>query len=782
VSNANLRPRGAWLLRSAIAAATIATAAHANAQQPQLEEVIVTAQKRAENIQDVPIAITAMSGEEMSDIRAGGQDIRFLNGRTPSLIVESDFGRIFPRFYIRGIGNTDFDQNASQPVSLIYDDVVYENPMLKGFPVFDTERVEVLRGPQGTLFGRNTPAGTVKLDSVKPSQEQEGYVKLGLGNLGTTDFEAAVGGALTDKWSGRVSVLHQTRDDWVANKPSNVDPSLAFLDDEEFLEGHTEKAWRLQALYEDDYFSALFNLHGRELDGTATLFRANIIEPGTNDFTDHYDREVVQFDGQNEQTADTFGGQVKLNWDADTFSFTSITALEMVETYSRADVEGGIGASFMPIMGPGFIPFPAHTADGIPRHKQFTQEFRVSGDTDNMKWQTGVYYFNEHLQVDSFNYGNWITADGFGGDLDAFNAANRMGRDEYNGFAHQEQDTKAWAVFGQFDYDLSDKTTVTAGLRYSDDQKDYFAERTTSNHADIFDDNGNVVFNWLGGNLDPVYVSADDSNVSGNLSLNYQLTDSSSVYTRIARGFRAPSIQGRVLFANTVTVADSEKVTAVDFGYKSELLDNTMRFNTAVYTYRIDDQQLTAGSGEANANQLINADEVFGAGLEVDVEWLASDNLMVTWGASYNYTEIRDPNLSILPCGAGCTVLDPAGSFAGSVSIDGNPLPRSPKVISNLTARYSIPMEAGELYMYGDWSYRSEINFFLYESAEFQGDAMSLFGARVGYIPNSDNYEVAAYVRNATNEDKLIAAIDFNNLEGIVNDPRTYGVEFTYRF
>ncbi len=114
----------------------------------------------------------------MDAVRAGGKDIRFLSAKVPSLIVESDFGRIFPRFYIRGVGNTDFDQNASQPVSLVYDDVVYENPMLKGFPIFDTERVEVLRGPQGTLFGRNTPAGIVKLDSVKPSDELNGYVKL----------------------------------------------------------------------------------------------------------------------------------------------------------------------------------------------------------------------------------------------------------------------------------------------------------------------------------------------------------------------------------------------------------------------------------------------------------------------------------------------------------------------------------------------------------------------------------------------------------------------------
>ncbi|MGO4468083.1 TonB-dependent receptor plug domain-containing protein, partial [Pseudoduganella sp. RAF53_2] len=115
----------------------------------QLETVIVTAQRRAENIKDVPMSIGTLKGEKLDILTSGGQDIRFLSGRSPSVSVESDYGRTFPRFYIRGLGNTDFDLNASQPVGLVMDDIVQENPMLKGFPVFDVDQVEVLRGPQG---------------------------------------------------------------------------------------------------------------------------------------------------------------------------------------------------------------------------------------------------------------------------------------------------------------------------------------------------------------------------------------------------------------------------------------------------------------------------------------------------------------------------------------------------------------------------------------------------------------------------------------------------------
>ena len=731
------------------------TCAHA---QIVLEEITVTAQKRVENVQDVPISISVMSGDEMNSIRSGGKDIRFLSSKVPSLIVESDFGRIFPRFYIRGVGNTDFDQNASQPVSLIYDEVVFENPMLKGFPIFDVERVEVLRGPQGTLFGRNTPAGIVKIDSVKPAQEFEAYVKVGFGNLDVTDFEFAVGGALNDSWSARLSGLHQTRGDWVRNVGSDIDPIYANLDERNFLEGHTEYAFRLQLAYDSDDFSALLNLHGRDLDGTATLFRANIIEPGTNDFVSGFNPNVVNFDGKNEQTAEALGFIAKLVWDFDNLTLTSVTGYQTVETFSRADVEGGIGSQFAPPFGPGWIQFDAQTADGIPDHDQFTQELRINNDTTaKFRWQAGLFYFDEHLVVDTFNY------------------ADRS--DNFNGFAQQEQDTEAWAVFGQFDYDISEDLMLTVGLRYSDDSKDYTAERSVT------------PFGGANFPLTPAEVS--DSEVSGNLSLNYNINDDVSIYGRYARGFRAPSIQGRVLFSDAITTADSETIDSFEFGVKSQLLDDRLRLNAAVYVLEISDQQLTAGSGVANANVLINADTTNGSGLEMDAELLATENLLLSLGVSYNNTEIDDPSLSVLPCGAqtspdggmtvdNCTVLDPPGSFAGSVSIDGNDLPRAPEWMYNFVLRYTKPMFDGEIFVETDWVYRSDFSMFLYDSREFHADSFLEGGLNVGYV--TDGFEVALYARNITDELELIAAIDFNNLEGIINEQRTYGIEATFRF
>ncbi|MET0320785.1 MAG: TonB-dependent receptor plug domain-containing protein, partial [Duganella sp.] len=151
------------------------------ATQPQLETVVVTAQRRAENIKDVPVSVTMLKDERLDTLLSGGQDIRVLASKVPSLNIESSNGRTFPRFYIRGYGNTDFNAFASQPVSLIYDDVVQENGILKGFPMFDLAGVEVLRGPQGTMFGRNSPAGVVIFESGKPNLDKVvGYYSLSI--------------------------------------------------------------------------------------------------------------------------------------------------------------------------------------------------------------------------------------------------------------------------------------------------------------------------------------------------------------------------------------------------------------------------------------------------------------------------------------------------------------------------------------------------------------------------------------------------------------------------
>jgi iron complex outermembrane recepter protein len=710
-----------------------------------LEAVSVTAERRTENIKDVPSAITTLSGETLDVLNSGGQDVRMLSGRVPSLNIESSFGRAFPRFYIRGFGNTDFDLNASQPVSLVLDEVVQENPILKGFPMFDLERIEVLRGPQGTLFGRNTPAGVVKFESAKPTRKSEGYGSFSYGRFGTANIESAVNVPLNADWAARASVQVQHRDDWVDNTYA--------LGPTQRLEGYDDLAGRLQLLYQPSAtFSALANFHVRNLEGSARLFRANIIKPGTNELVDDFEPSKISTDGINQQNLSQAGGSLRLRWDLGSVALSSITGQESVRAFSRGDIDGGFGASFLPSSGPGTIPFAAESGDGMPDHLQFTQEFRLESTTKGpLKWQGGLYYFNEKLAIDSYNY------DSLGGNVQ-------------NGFATQSQKNQAYAVFGSINYDVSEAFKLRGGLRYTKDKKEFIADRIV---APPF----SPVFTGR------LTTETDASNTSGDLSGTYAVNNNTNAYARIATGFRAPAIQGRLLFGDSLSVAQSEKVTSVEAGVKADLMDGRARLSFGLFNYTIKDQQLTAVGGGANFNRLINAEKTIGRGAEIDFQAFVTDNLLVSLGGSYNKTQIKDPNLAVQPCGSGCTVLDPAGPTAGTVLIDGNALPQAPKVVFNMTARYGIPTASGgEWFVFTDWAYRSKVNFFLYEAAEYTGKSLLEGGLRIGYNWNNGKYEAAIFGRNITNQVRVVGGIDFNNLTGFINDPRTFGVQLKASF
>ena len=769
---------------AAIAVATtslfIAPAAFAQDETAQnsaaLGEIVVTAQRREENLQDVPLSVTAVSGDQLGAITAGGVDIRGISGRVPSLLVESSFGRTFPRFYIRGLGNTDFDFNASQPVSLIYDDVVLENPILKGFPIFDMERVEVLRGPQGTLFGRNTTAGIVKFDSVKPSDVAGGYGKISYGRFNAVNVEGGFGGPLGEKVSVRVSGMYQRQDDYV----DNVIPSNTTKD---AFEGYKEYAARVQFLVKpSDDFDILLTGQFRSLDGTARLFRANVFTRGQEGLNANFDRYRVSVDGKNEQRVDTQNMTARMTYDAGAVSFISVTSYWTGEATSVGDVDGGFGANFLPrnLYGPGEIPFTAETRDSVPTLKQFTQEFRVASNNDDpLSYQAGVFYFNETLDIVSENYSTMG---------DPNNAV-----DGVNIIVSQAQKSKAYGLFGSATYELTDQLSVTGGLRYNDDTRDFVAVRSKDTQFPGF----------LQNPLGTVRRDVSDNNLTWDLSGTYAATDDVNLYARVARGYRAPSIQGRILFPpatstpleSGVTVGKSETITSYESGIKSTLLDGRARFNINGFYYELKDAQLTAVGGGVNANRLINADKVRGYGFEADIEFKPVPQLLLTAGLSYNNTSIQDTGLTTAACGATrvdtfpnvslCTPLDPivvaAAPFSAAiVNIDGNSLPQSPKWIANWTARYGVPVGDGEVYAFTDWAYRSKINFFLYESVEFQDKRMLEGGLRVGY--RTDAYDVSAFVRNITKDTSAVGGIDFNNLTGFVNEPRVWGVEAAFKF
>ena len=712
-----------------------------------LEDVIVTATRRSEKLQDVPVSTSVLSGDSLAVLGDSGQDIRQLAFRVPSLNIESSNGRTFPRFYIRGYGNTDFTSFASQPVSLVYDDIVQENPALKGFPIFDQADVEVLRGPQGTLFGRNSPAGVVKLESAKPELGVlNGYVAASDGTFNTANFEGVVNVPVTDQIAIRASTQGQHRDNWV-NDPIN----------DSRLEGYDDWALRLQMLYKpDDTFTALLNVHGRTLDGSARLFRANIISPGSNTIVPGFNPANIDIDGRNGQNFSSVGSNLHLTWDLPSVTLSSITGFESVLHYfTIGDIDGGYGSGNVFCQpncttpsGPGAIPFGVETGGGIYNLDQYSQEFRVvSNQRGPLQGQAGVFLFYEDVKAYANDYDITGTTE-----TDTTTSV---------------QKNNAEAVFGSLEYTVMPALKVRAGVRFTEDHKIFSVPYT------------NVMPALIG----PLEEGEHASNTSWDVSATYTVVPDVNLYARIATGFRAPSF-GAPTSGQAIQLARSENDTSYETGVKAELFDHRARIDFDVYYYDVKHQQLTAAGGLADQTELLNANKTIGKGAELDFEANLTPSLTLNLSGSINDATIDDSSLSVGTCFS-CTVTNNTRTAGGNTYayIDGNQLPQAAKYIADASLRYEYPLGInGKLYGYVDWTYRSEINFLLYTTKEFMGPPLAEGGLRLGYTWANGKYDVAAFCRNCTNQIRTVGAIDFDNLTGFINDPRIIGGQVRVKF
>jgi iron complex outermembrane receptor protein len=310
---------------------------------------------------------------------------------------------------------------------------------------------------------------------------------------------------------------------------------------------------------------------------------------------------------------------------------------------------------------------------------------------------------------------------------------------------------------------MSASWNLTAGIRYTDDEKDM----TTPSESFL--------------TTDPVNVQDDE--VSWDVSLMYAWNDDLNVYGRVANGFRGPSIQGRdIAFFGAPSTATSETITSAEIGFKSNLSNNRVRMNGAVFYYQVDDQQITAVGGVSNAIQLVNADKANAFGFDFDLDALLTENLLLQLAVGYNDTEIDDPNLRIPTCGSGvCTVVDDLDTD-GFAIVDGNPLPNAPEWNYNIRLQYTVPMSAGELYFATDWMFQSDMQFLIYDAVEFHSGDIMEGGVRIGFTHDSGRWDAAIFGRNITDEENLKGVIDFNNNTGFVNDRRVWGATFAYYF
>jgi iron complex outermembrane receptor protein len=741
------------LLGTAFAALTFAGAASAQeAASAQLDAVVVTAERRSENLQKVPLSVAAVAGEQLRAVQAGGDDILSLSGRVPSLYAETTTGRIFPRFYIRGLGNIDFYLGASQPVAIIQDEVVLEHVTLKSNPVFDVQQVEVLRGPQGSLFGRNTTAGIIKFDTVKPTQTLQGRFNASYGSYGTTTFDGGIGGPIVqDKLAFRVSTLYQHRDNWVDNTFAGVSADGTVTPKKNAMGGFTEKDARIQILATpNEALSVLASAHAREYKGTSTLFLRAALTKGSN--TPNAPRDQVAFDeaANNPQKYKMAGASLNVAYDFGPVTLTSISAYESARGFSRGDTDGGAAANF-PVGG---VPNGFGQSQGVLRDlDQLTQEIRLASNGEGkLKWQVGGFYFDARDYTDFIQRGVFV-------------------KTNPNNWVALKNENTSWAVFGQASYEVTDKLTLTGGVRQTDDTKKTRLLRTADTAAGVVTYTGRR------------YVKMSDSQPSWDLSAMYQVSDDVSVYARVAKGFRGPTIQGRsAVFNADFTTADSETILSYEAGFKSTLADNTLRLNASAFTYEVSDIQLNGNDSNGNG-VLFNADKAQAYGMEADAEWRPVSNLTLTAGVSLLHSEIKDKRVYAQVCALNgvvvCTVQNPtikvgANTFA---QIDGQPLPNAPKYNVNFTGRYDVPVSTGKFFVATDWNLQGYTNFVLYKTAEFYSKDNFEGGLKLGYASDA-GYEVALFGRNITNEKNLKGVIE-NYMAAVYNEPRIVGVSIS---
>ncbi|MFT6331391.1 MAG: iron complex outermembrane receptor protein [Bermanella sp.] len=554
-----------------VAAISVGTSCESLAQVKEesvFEIISVTAKKKLQNVQDISVSVTAFSGNALRELNM--TDSVDIASQTPGLNIGTPVGEgNNPSISLRGVGLNDFNDNNEGPIA-IYRDEVYQSAMPGlTFQLFDLERVEVLRGPQGTLYGRNATGGLVHFISNTPSGDTEILADLTLGQYGQVKTEAAIGGSLSDSIQGRVSVATNNHDGYVENR---IGPDANEAN---------SKAYRLQLNFDlNSDFSALVNFHGGKSDTNAPQYQHRASDDGmggtSSDFYGYADNDGDNFAGAYNREGllkiDSTGASLKLNWEQDSFTFASITAFENVEKTHEEDADVGPFNGLIPIFA--------------SENKQLSQELRLSGTTDSFNWIAGVYYFENEvigrLDLDINYPGPLIDAitgapeGSFGTELVPF----------VNYDIDYVQDTKSYGLFGQVEKPLNNKLTLTAGLRYTTEERtmQYQNLATTKPDAvvnsclipagdvcglvgDASYPGSNFYFDFTNQNPAAAELTTiDDDNISGQIGVDYKFNKETLVFFNISNGFKSGGFNGGFLdYTDGVTEADvpfeSEEVT-----------------------------------------------------------------------------------------------------------------------------------------------------------------------------------------------------------------------------
>ena len=727
--------------------------------QAVLEEVIVTAQKREQSAQDVGISITAFSEARMQALNLNNSnEIVYL---TPGLSLANPGGEgNITSLSMRGIGQGDYQDIQESPVAS-YSDEVYDAYMgATNTALFDLERVEVLRGPQGTLFGRNATGGLVHYISQKPSEAFSTNLNLSLGEESHVRFEAGVGGPFSDNLFGRLSVFSNKHDPYVENtsgKDGNEADTQAARGQLLFLPSEGLEILVMAATSKTDINQWNFEAASADFNavGEAVLRDQPLTAgPGfpNKEWDDLADGDPFKVSRDADGNVAARGaapigldressmGSLRVDWSLnDAMTLTSITAHIEHEKLFNQESDGT----------PEAIVFFGTDTDT----EQFSQELRLAGQTDRMHWVTGAYYLD--YEVESFL------------DVDFFSP---------NVFITESKvQTDSWSVFGQVDYDFGNDWSVIAGLRYIDEEKELESTGSQFGGASV----------TINPKVSP-HAKIDDDGFAGKLQFNWRADEDWMLYAGISYGYKASAFNGPFGAPDpdaATNIFDAETPITYEGGFKSSLFDGRMQWNASAYYYDYKDFQ--AFYYEATNPRIFNTDaEVKGIDSELTISPL--DGLHVLLGVNLMDTTVDDVR-SFDSTGFG-------GSSKGVV--EDRTLPYAPDVQVTGLVRYSWSAWNGTLTAQGDVNYQTKTHFEIVNSPAATIDSYTMGNVRLSYDSSDGGWGVAAFVKNVTDKEYITSISNnasFELLQGafmqgnglgqvqrFYGRPRWAGVQFTY--
>jgi iron complex outermembrane receptor protein len=705
-----------------------------------LEEIVVTATKREQSVQDVGIAITAMSGDQMEAF--GFTNAQQVTNMAPGVQTVQPNGEANYAIAMRGVAASDFTTNIESPIAVYVDEVYISQMSGTGFMLFDMDRVELLRGPQGTLFGRNATGGLAHFITVRPSQETNGYAKLTVGDYSQIRFEGAAGFGITENSAVRLSASYHKNDGYITNR---IGGKLNNADD---------IAARLQWLWEPtDDFSILLNARMSEQDIDTGFFKyvssllpgeltPNVPNPVLGGYTDNTgDPYSGEYDDPGYNDLTTNGFTATINWGFGNVNLTSITDFSTVERRYIEDSDASPLSFFNFFL----------TTDT----EQLSQELRLDGGSDKFKWLAGLYYMDLDI-----NDSNGAITDPFVG------PAPTPGAEAGLNNPYSSQLTSV-SVFGQVEFALSERLNLVLGARVIDDDKQfaYLIEAVEFLEPDIRDWDADSNINSLG--VIATYVGArKDTEIAGRVQLDWFVSDDTLVYASWNRGVRgggynAPIFPLSVPYDDDVMSFDPEQLDALELGFKMTLMDGRARLNGAVYSYDYKDAQVFNIIGIDTLT--FNADAE-STGMELEFQVTPTENWDILLGAAYNDNEID------------------LGGGTKAIAV------QSPEWNLNGLIRYEWPMSSGRLALQADAVYRSEHFFALTALPNQTEDGYTLANVSATYAAESSAWSVSAFVNNVTDEEYIVQTFDlsttalFGMTEQYYGRPRWWGVSFRFNW